>query len=82
MLSIAPAIHMFGDSHWLNLAFRTWPGQKSMNANALVRMRVRMLSYIPSDAFASLSAFSKISRILCVHVHIPDRILVPVSLIR
>ena len=49
-----------------------------MDANALGRMRVRIHSYILSDAFASLSAFTKISRILCVRIRIPDRILTPV----
>ena len=49
-----------------------------MDANALGRMRVRIHSYILSDAFASLSAFTKISRILCVRIRIPDRILIPV----
>ena len=48
-----------------------------MNANALVGMRVRIHSYIPADAFASLSAFSRISCILCVRIRIPDRILTP-----
>ena len=59
---------------------KTWPGQKGMNADALVRMRVRIHSYIPADAFASLSAFCKISRILCVRIRIPDRILIPAPL--
>ena len=55
----------------------TWLGQKGLNANALVRMRVRIHSNNPADAFASLSAFSTISRILCACVRIPDRILIP-----
>ena len=45
--------------------------------HALVRMSVHIHSSISADAFASLSAFSKISRILCVRVRIPDRILIP-----
>ena len=48
-----------------------------MGANALVRMRIRIQSHILSNAFASLSMFCKISRILCVRIRIPDRILSP-----